>query len=152
MFRGINPITLDTKGRMTVPTRYRDAFCDLKQFDWVITIDTEETCLLMYPLQEWHRIEEGLQGLPAFHPSARRIQRLLMGHATDVAMDSSGRLLLPQPLRQYATLEKHLLLIGQGNKFEIWDETAWNNRRTEWLAIDTDLENDLPEQLKEFRL
>lgn len=148
MFRGINAITVDTKGRMAMPVRYRD----LLETSLVVTIDTEETCLLLYPALEWQRIETSLQKLPSFNAQARRIQRLLIGHATDVEMDAQGRILLPLELRQYAQLQKQAFLIGQGNKFEIWDEERWQNKRDEWLLEESKHHDDMPDEMKTFSL
>lgn len=134
MYRGINAITLDGKGRLAMPARYRAHFAGSAQSTWVVTIDTEETCLLMYPAQAWQVIEEKLQALPSFNPEARRIQRLLIGHATEIELDNNGRFLLPPLLREYASLEKKVMLIGQGNKFEIWEEALWLSKREQWLA------------------
>ena len=125
MFRGINSITIDAKGRMAIPARYRD----LLDSAMVLTIDTEETCLLLYPVLEWQKIEASLQKLPSFNAAARRIQRLLIGHATDIDLDTQGRILLPQELRQYANLQKQAVLIGQGNKFEVWNDELWQQKR-----------------------
>lgn len=152
MFRGINSITLDNKGRMAMPTRYRDLLSTLNTQNLVLTIDTEETCLLLYPEQEWQRIETSLQRLPSFNPAARRIQRLLIGHATDLELDANGRVLLPVELRQYAGLQKQAVLIGQGNKFEIWDDGLWQSRRTTWLAEEAAQVGDLPDEMKTFSL
>jgi MraZ protein len=99
----------------------------------VATIDAEARCLLLYTLEEWEPIQEKLEALPSFNPAARRIQRLLIGHATDLDMDGNGRLLLPAPLREYAGLEKKLVLLGQGKKFEIWSETLWMSTRDQYL-------------------
>ena len=146
MFRGVNKINLDAKGRMALPARYRDQIADCCENQLVATIDTETRCLLLYPLPEWEMIEKKIDALPSFNPAARRIQRLLIGHATDIELDSSGRLLLPQPLREYAQMDKKLVLLGQGRKFEIWGEEQWNSARDLYLA-----ENDeavaLPEDL-----
>lgn len=151
MFRGINALTIDGKGRLAVPTRYRDALGgDSAQL--VITIDTEETCLLLYTAKAWQVIEDNLQRLPSFNPAARRIQRLLIGHATDVELDSNSRLLLPPLLRDYAQLQKHVVLIGQGNKFEVWDETLWQTRRQVWLAEEANPSDSLPDEMKTFYL
>jgi MraZ protein len=146
MFRGINAITVDAKGRFAVPVRYRDVLSQADEGAMVVTIDTEEMCLLLYPKRAWQK------SLPSFNPAARRVQRLLIGHASDVDLDGSGRLLLPPVLREYAKLDKHVVMIGQGNKFEIWDETLWNTRRAAWLLDENDGEGGLPEEMKSFSL
>lgn len=148
MFRGINAIHIDSKGRLAVPTRYREALSS----SLVITIDTEETCLLLYPSVHWQVIEDNLQRLPSFNPAARRIQRLLIGHATDVELDSQGRLLLPPLLRDYAQLQKRVVMIGQGNKFEVWDETLWQSSRDQWLQDEASRTDGLPDEMKTFSL
>jgi MraZ protein len=117
----------------------------------VITVDNSDPCLLLYPLPEWEVIERKLQKLPSFNKQARRLQRLLIGHATDVEMDSAGRLLLPPPLREFAELEKRVVLIGQSNKFEVWSEERWNERRDAWLAAEDDLE-ELPAEMESMSL
>ena len=152
MFRGINAISVDSKGRLGVPTRYRDALCLNGSKSLVLTIDTEESCLLLYRAADWQSIEEQLQKLPSFNPAARRIQRLLIGHATDVELDGSGRVLVPPVLRDYAKLDKKAVMIGQGNKFEVWDETIWNQRRESWLQEDSLIEQALPDEMKDFSL
>lgn len=152
MFRGINAINIDGKGRLAVPTRYRDALSDRDRSSMVVTIDTEETCLLLYPTLQWQVIEDNLQRLPSFNAAARRIQRLLIGHATDVELDSSGRVLLPPLLRDYAHLDKRVVMIGQGNKFELWDELLWQSRREQWLADEASNEGGLPDEMKTFSL
>ncbi|MCX7090076.1 MAG: division/cell wall cluster transcriptional repressor MraZ [Legionellales bacterium] len=152
MFRGINAIHIDGKGRLAIPTRYRDVLGAEADNNLVLTIDTEETCLLLYPLKQWQVIEEKIQRLPSFDPVARRIQRLLIGHATDVALDGAGRLLLPQVLRDYAQLEKRVLMIGQGAKFELWSEQLWEARRDHWLREESTRLGQLPDELKTFYL
>lgn len=150
MFRGVNALNLDAKGRMTMPTRYRQRLTDGCNGQLVITVDRDH-CLLLYPFPEWEVIERKLVKLPSFNRQARRLQRLLVGHATEVELDSAGRVLLPPPLREFAGLDKRAVLIGQGNKFELWDETLWNERRDGWLAEDDDLEN-LPAELESLSL
>ena len=151
MFRGVNSLNLDAKGRMAMPTRYRQHLSDMCGGQMVITVDNSDRCLLLYPLQEWELVERKLQKLPSFNKQARRLQRLLIGHATEVEMDGSGRLLLPPPLREFAGLEKRTVLIGQSNKFELWGEDLWNERRSEWLAEGDDL-GDLPEEMETMSL
>ncbi len=132
MFRGINTINLDAKGRMAVPSRYRELLVDRYAGRLVATIDTQQKCLLLYPVDEWDVIQSELEKLPSFDPLARRAQRMLIGHATDLEMDGNGRILLPQILRQYAGLEKHVALVGQGKKFEIWSEDLWGQQMEAW--------------------
>lgn len=133
MFRGRNDVNLDTKGRVAIPTKYRQPLVDFCAAHLVVTIDTETQCLLLYPLPEWELIQEKIESLPSFNPSARRIQRLLIGHATDVELDASGRILLSQPLREYAQLEKEVVLVGQGKKLEIWSKPVWEACFSDYL-------------------
>ncbi len=151
MFRGVNTISLDAKGRMAMPARYRDQIVSSCAGHLVATIDTTARCLLLYPVPEWEEIQRKIESLPSFNPVSRRIQRLLIGHATDLELDSSGRILLPQTLREYANLQKQTALIGQGKKFELWDLDAWTQQREKWLS-ETEGEGELPEDLKSFSL
>ena len=136
MFRGINSVTLDAKGRMALPARHREAVRARSKGRLVTTIDTREPSLLMYALPDWEAVEARLQTLANIRPSARRLQRLLIGHATDMELDGNGRVLLPQMLRDYATLDKKLVVLGQGNKIEIWSEQNWQVRMEDWLGED----------------
>lgn len=152
MFRGINSITIDTKGRMSIPMRYRSTLGAEEKVPLVITIDTEETCLLLYTAAQWQIIEDNLQRLPSFNAAARRIQRLLIGHATDVELDTNGRILLPPMLRTYAQLDKDVVMIGQGNKFEVWNKDIWESKRDSWLAEEAAHIDGLPDEMKTFAL
>ena len=139
MFRGVNSISLDAKGRFAIPTKYREGLKDSCAGQLVLTIDISERCLLIYESPEWDEVERKLMKLPTFNKNARALQRVLVGHASEVEMDGQGRILLPAPLRDYAGLERQAVLVGQGNKFEMWDETTWNERRNAWIdAIDID--------------
>jgi len=136
MFRGANKVTLDAKGRLAMPTRYRERILERSNGRLIATVDRSDRCLLIYPLPEWEEIEAKLRALPTLHPVARKLQRLMIGHATDVDLDSSGRMLVPPALREYAVLTKTAMLVGQGNRFELWDETQWNESREQWLKAD----------------
>lgn len=135
MFRGASTINLDAKGRMAIPTRHRDQLLERCDGHTVVTIDTDDRCLLLYPLPEWNLIEDQLNAMSNMDPATRRVQRLLVGHAADVQMDANGRLLLPQNLREFASLGKQAALVGQGKKFEIWDAETWSARRDEWMQM-----------------
>lgn len=152
MYRGINAINIDEKGRIALPTRYRDYLYSSADNQVVVTIDTEEKCLLLYPLPDWEELEAKIEALPSFNPAARRVQRLLIGHATEIGIDNNGRVLIPQLLREYAGLEKQVVLIGQGKKFEIWSATHWDARRQDWLARDSNGPNGLPIELQSLSL
>ncbi|MCA6063631.1 division/cell wall cluster transcriptional repressor MraZ [Thalassolituus marinus] len=151
MFRGLQSINLDAKGRLAIPTKYREPLAELCGARLVATIDTEERCLLIYPVNEWEEIQKKIEALPSFNPAARRIQRLLIGHATDLELDGSGRVLLPQPLREYAGLEKEVVLMGQGKKLELWSKTMWESRRDEYLEV-VSQPDQLPDELQSLSL
>ena len=151
MFRGVNTINLDSKGRLAIPTRYREQLVQSCEGQMVVTVD-RDGCLLLYPLPEWEEIERKLARLSSFNKQTRRLQRLLIGHATECEMDANGRILLSQPLRDFAGLEKAAVLIGQSNKFEIWSETNWNQRRQQWIDGDGEDEGDLPADLESLSL
>ena len=150
MFRGANKLTLDAKGRMVMPTRYRERLQELCGGKLVVTVDKDQ-CLLIYPLPDWEEIERKLMRLPTLNPHARSLQRLTVGHATDLELDGHGRVLLPPKLREFGLLTRDAMLIGQGSRFELWDEARWNERQNEWLASE-DTATDLPDELGNLSL
>ena len=150
VFRGANQVTLDAKGRMVMPTRYRDRLIERSNGRLVVTIDRDQ-CLLLYPLPDWEEIERKLMRLPTLNPQSRRMQRLMVGHATDLELDGHGRVLLSAELRSFAGLTRAAVLIGQGNRFELWDEARWNERRDAWLK-DEELPAELPADLESLSL
>ena len=149
-FRGVSNLSLDAKGRIVLPARYRERLLEICHSEMIVTIDTEQPCLLIYPLPEWELIEEKIEALPSFNPTTRRIQRLLIGHATEVEVDGNGRMLLSNPLREYAQLGKKVVLIGQGKKFGLWDEGIWSQRMESWLSEPAD--GQTPDALAELTL
>ncbi len=150
MFRGANRLTLDVKGRMVMPTRYRERLMERCGGKLVVTVDKDQ-CLLIYPLPDWEEIERKLMRLPTLNPEARRLQRLMVGHATDLELDGHGRVLLPPQLREFGLLTRDAVLIGQGMRFELWDEARWNEKRDEWLASG-ETAADLPAELETLSL
>ncbi len=138
MFRGTHHHNLDNKGRLNIPARFRDwlaAHCDGQL---VVTIDPQsqdgERCLLAYPLPYWETVEQRLAALAGNNPTARRFQRLFIGHSEELRMDNQSRILLSATLRQFAGLEKDLVLVGQIQKFEIWDAACWEASQVRWMA------------------
>ncbi|MGH1541820.1 MAG: division/cell wall cluster transcriptional repressor MraZ [Arenicella sp.] len=151
LFRGATNINLDAKGRLAIPTRYREALLRACDGRIVLTLSPRETCLWMYPLHVWEDIERKLVALPSEDLAAERLRHLLIGYADDCDMDGSGRLLIKEPLRDQAQITKNSWLIGQGNKFEIWDDELWRARRDLWLQQNVD---ELPasEQIRQLSL
>ncbi len=150
MFRGAAKLSLDDKGRMVMPTRHRERLRELAEGRVVVTIDRDQ-CLLIYPQPEWEIIERKLMALPTLHAQSRRLQRLMVGHATELQLDGHGRLLLPPELREFAALARQAMLIGQGNRFELWDEARWLERRDFWLKSE-ESSSDLPAELESLSL
>lgn len=151
MLRGVHSLAIDAKGRVAVPSRYRAMLDALADGQLVITIDTQSKCLLVYPLPEWEIVQEKISALPSFNPQARRIQRLLIGHATDVDIDASGRMLISGPLREHAQLDKKVVLLGQGNKFELWSESLWEAARDEYISA-SDADDSMTAELEQISL
>ena len=151
MFRGVQHINMDAKGRLAIPARQREPLLSQCAGQIVLTIDTQSACLVIYPLPEWERIEADIQKLPALKPAVKRFQRLMLGYATDLDLDGSGRMLLPAPLREYAQLDKRIVLVGQGNKLELWSEALWLAERDQALS-ESGPEAELPDELMSLTL
>ncbi len=151
MFRGAAKITLDDKGRLVLPARYRERVLERSKGAVVVTVDRDGECLLIFPLTDWEQVERKLMELPNLQPQARRLQRLMVGYATELNLDGHGRMLLPPELREFARLERHALLIGQGTRCELWDEARWNERRDLWLKSEASV-NELPPELGSLSL
>jgi MraZ protein len=151
VFRGATQITLDAKGRLAVPARYRDRLAARCAGHLICTVD-QDHCLLIYPLPDWEEIERKLMRLSSFNKSTRRLQRLMVGYASELEVDGQGRVLIPRELREFAGLERQAMLIGQGNKFELWDEARWNERRDSWLTDEKGDGPGLPAELESLSL
>ncbi len=129
-----------------MPSRYRDELVQRCEGQLVITVDVHEPCLCIYPLTEWERVESQLSRLPSSHPQARRYMRVLIGNAQDLELDGSGRILIPQRLREYSALDKQVVLVGQLNKFQLWDEKRWSGLLVDDMAA-IQQTDELPEEL-----
>ncbi len=151
MFRGVNVINLDPKGRMAMPSRYRDQLVSEYGGRLVATIDPMAKCLLLYPVDTWEEIQTKIEALSSFNADTRKFQRMMIGYATDVEMDGSGRILLSQVLRNHAELDKHVALVGQGKKLELWSETNWTEQTELWLS-QASAGGELPAELQSLSL
>lgn len=133
MFRGFNTFSLDSKGRLAIPRQYREYLSSTLDNCLIVTLNPLDRAIWLYPLTEWEHIETKLAGLSDFDRQGRRAKQMMRGYASDCRMDGHGRILIPQELRDYAQLKKQVVVFGQGNKFEIWDESAWVEQREQWL-------------------
>lgn len=144
MFRGVTIVNLDGKGRFAIPTRYREEVFDCCDCQLIVTVAMNEKCvgepgcLWLYPLPEWEKLELTVSKLPTLNKMAGRLRRFLIGYATEAEMDKQGRLLLSEKLRAFAGMQKKMILVGQLNKFEIWNEDAWNAKEYEWMNDNDD--------------
>jgi len=134
MFRGISNLNVDSKGRLAIPSRYRESVQLSSSGQMIVTVDHTDNCLLIYAMNEWITVEKTLMQLPNMNRSVRNMQRLVLGHASEVDLDSQGRIMLSAPLREYANIDKPVVLVGQANKFELWDEGTWLNQRNVWIS------------------
>ena len=138
MFRGATKVTLDAKGRLAIPTRYRDRILSRSNGELVVTVD-RDYCLLIYPHPDWEEIERKLIRLPTMNKQARRLQRLMVGYATEMELDGNGRILISKELREFANLDRQAILLGQGKKFELWNDKSWSDKRDSWLNMEDEI-------------
>jgi len=132
---------------MSIPTKHRDALRGESDGSLVVTISPSDRCLLLYRLEDWEDVERKLTALPTLNAQTRQLKRMLIGHADDCAMDASGRILLPPQLREFASIDRKAVLVGQGDKYEIWDEAHWVAQRDSMLTVELD-ESALPAELE----
>ena len=151
VFRGVTQLALDAKGRLAIPGKHRAALtgsAENSERTLIVTADPSR-CLLVYPRATWEPLQARLMGLSSFNVEIRSLQRLLVGHADEVEMDGTGRILVPPALRQYAALEHHVVLVGQGNKFELWDDAKWQQETARTITFPA---GGLPPELDGFSL
>jgi MraZ protein len=153
VFRGVSQLALDAKGRLAIPAKHRDALARrapaTATAGTVIVTADPSRCLLVYPRAAWEPIQARLMSLSSFNPEIRGLQRLIVGFADDVDIDGNGRILVPPALREYASLEHHVVLVGQGNKFELWDAAKWSDATTRAVTFPA---GGLPPELDGFSL
>jgi MraZ protein len=146
MFQGAAALNLDAKGRLAIPARHRDALMKQCEGNLVITAHPHG-CLLIYPLPDWEPIRAQVLAAPSLDPRSALIKRLLVGHARDEEMDTSGRVLIAPELRQFASLDKQVWLVGQGRNFELWSDAGWQKLQQEMLSLTLTDTTSLPGDL-----
>lgn len=146
MFQGSQSINMDAKGRMAIPSKYRDLLTAACNGRLVITANPYERCLNIYPEPQWREVSTKISALPNSQKSVRRLQRLVLGNACELELDGNGRILLPSILRDYAGLDKKLVLVGLNEKAELWSEDSWN------ALLDEQDDEPLPDELQNLSL
>ncbi len=148
MFRGISNIAVDTKGRVAIPKNHREPLTKTTNGQLMLTVGPS-SCVLVYPLHEWWPTEEKIMSLPNTNPLHRRMQLMYVGHATETEIDKNGRILLPAKLREFASIERKAVMVGQGRRLEIWEEERWLEESADWQD---QLANVSPDELSEEAL
>jgi len=139
MFRGRYQHSIDPKGRLSVPARFREALAQLGENSDQLVVVPNEHALEVHPLAEWQRIEAKVNAQPMFTPEVRQLSRLYMSRAMEASLDGAGRILLPPDTRKQAGLEKNVTLIGGGRRmFEVWDRPRFEEyERTQGDSLPT---------------
>jgi MraZ protein len=150
MFRGVHNLSVDAKGRLKVPTRHQTQINEICEGQMVLSIHPDDNCLLLYPLKEWQLLEQKVSTLPSLNVHTKRLKRKLIGHATDCELDKAARILVPSALRDYAKIGKKIVMSGQGNNFEIWDEDNWNQQLSNLDALSK--KEEIPAEIAQLSL
>jgi len=122
MFTGASNLSVDAKGRIAIPTRYRESL----GAELVITADPSG-CLLLFPGPAWQPFEARVSALPNLNPRIKAMQRMWLGYKSDCEVDNAGRIVLTPEMREYAKLDRKVQMIGQGDRFELWSERGWQD-------------------------
>ncbi len=130
MFRGSFEHSVDSKGRVSVPSRFREIIAERYEGKLVLTMDYDK-CIMAYPLEEWERVEEKLRALPQSQKEVKDYMRYVYSNASECELDKQGRILIPPMLREGARISKAVIVVGMLNKMEIWDKAAWDARKTQ---------------------
>jgi len=121
---------VDSKGRVSVPSRFRDIIAERYEGKLVLTMDFDK-CIMVYPLEEWERVEEKIKSLPQSQKEVKDYTRFVFSNAAECELDKQGRILIPPPLREGARISKSVIVVGILNKMEIWDKGAWDTRKSQ---------------------
>lgn len=147
MFQGAAALNLDAKGRLAVPTKYREGLHSGSDGKLVLTAHPHR-CLLLYPAIAWEPIRARIMTFSSFDPQLSLWKRLLVGFAEDQELDAAGRLLISPVLRKFAAFDKQVMLVGQGSHFEVWSQEAWDKQLDQLAAKP----NTLPPGMENFAL
>ena len=154
MFFGVSTLNLDAKGRIAVPARHRELLADCCASRVVVTVNpiAGERCLWLYPENAWRNVTRTLSKLPTMDRQAQALRRLVYGYVSALELDGQGRILLTNEQREFAGLDKRVVLVGQEQKFEIWDEHEWADNQAQWQAAVMSEDGGLSEALERITL
>ncbi len=147
---GLHMVALDAKGRLAIPSRYRDMLDQHCQGKMVITMQHHGQSLMLYPENEFNEVARTVSKLSDFDAVEANMKYLILGHASYVEIDSSGRVLVPPLLRELVGIDKKVALVGQNNKLELWNETTWLEKQK--TLYTTRYADSVSEKLKGFSL
>ncbi|MGB5539547.1 MAG: division/cell wall cluster transcriptional repressor MraZ [Gammaproteobacteria bacterium] len=150
MFIGGSTVNLDAKGRLALPTRYRGDLMERCDGQVVMTVHSD-SALMLFPRPDWDDLERKLVRLPNQNRLTRELQLMLFGNAAELEVDKNGRVLIPPHLRKLAGLEKRVMFLGMGNKFEIWNEELWEKKCGDYMTGSGD-SADVPDALRELTI
>ena len=131
---------------MAIPTRIRETLAESCGSRLVVTAHTQDRCLLVYPEPEWLELLPKIEGLSSFNKAAQRVKRIMIGYASTLEIDANGRILVPPALREYAHLDKKIMLVGQGKKLELWSEDSWA------ALLNEPADDELPDEMLSLSL
>ncbi len=150
MFRGIHLLSIDAKGRVKIPIRHQDQVNKICAGQMVLSIHPDDSCLILYPLPDWQKLERKINDLPSLNVHSKKLSRKLIGHACECELDKIGRILLPGFHKNHANLTKKAILSGQGRSFEIWDEKAWKHQIEKLEKLSNQIE--IPDEILKLSL
>ena len=130
MFRGSFEHSVDSKGRVSVPSRFREILAERYEGKLVLTMDFDK-CIMVYPLEEWERVEEKIKSLPQSQKEVKDYTRFVFSNASECELDKQGRILIPPTLREGAGISKSVMVVGILNKMEIWNKGSWDTRKSQ---------------------
>jgi len=150
MFRGIHLLSIDAKGRIKIPVRYQNQIAKVSSGKMVLSIHPDDSCLLLYQFSDWKNLERKVTNLPSLNIHTKRLSRKLIGYANECSLDKIGRILIPISHRKHANLNKKVILSGQGNNFEIWDENVWGEQIEKLERLSSQVE--VPQEIQKLSL
>ena len=151
-FRGHSTLSLDAKGRLVMPSRFRDLLSENQVTQLVVSIDMQGKKLTLYPFEQWKAFEQRLMSMPSLNEAVQRLQNMIIGNAFEVEPDNNGRISIPSQLREMVGLGKKITMVGQGSRLEIWTHESWEEQCQTWQQTGPVSMDELPDSVKDMVL